>query len=88
MIDNPFGGKPSFPSIQKKEELKEVKALNESVQHPKTVDEQIQPVVAAFPAHDVKIVDKEPSYSEKILAEHNGLESNIPINHEYWKKRP
>jgi hypothetical protein len=27
-------------------------------------------------------------FAAKTLAEHNGLESNIPINHPYWKLRP
>ena len=27
-------------------------------------------------------------YADRILKEHGGLESHIPINHPYWKIRP
>ena len=27
-------------------------------------------------------------YAAKTLADYNGLESNIPINHPYWRIRP
>lgn len=88
MIDNPFGKSPSpanfkitmghMPSEPPNLELKHKKEPKEPI---------IVPLDTPVPESLVPI-EREMSYSEKILAEHNGLESNIPINHDYWKLRP
>ena len=38
--------------------------------------------------HEPIEVKKEESEHAKILREHGGQESNIPINHHYWRIRP
>lgn len=82
MIDNPFGKTSQWIiPTQKKEEPKKPIIV--------PIDTKVPESLVPIPEEPIKEeIKKEPSYSEKVLAEHNGLESNIPINHEYWKKRP
>lgn len=62
----------TFPPFPEKKE--------ESVVAPVTV-----PVLEPEP--NVEEMKEELEYA-KILRAHGGLESNIPINHKYWKIRP
>jgi len=48
----------------------------------------VEPKVEVAPAEETKVAfHSEPEHS-KILREHGGMESNIPIGHLYWRIRP
>lgn len=58
--------------------------LFKKVEFPSTIEiEQPEEEVRAV---DEVVIKKEQTVAE-ILAEHNGLESNIGINHPYWKMK-
>lgn len=53
----------------------------------KEVEKKEEVVKAVEEKEEIKTPKREPSPREKILREHGMLESNIPVNHPYWKMK-
>lgn len=72
-MDNPF--------LKRQEERNKILSKQDEVLRGKEIAE----LEKTFELEDIK--DKF-DYANKVLEEHGGLESHIPINHPYWKLRP
>ncbi len=79
MEENPFEKSDSSPEVlpsDKEEPLVE------------TTFTPAEPKVEVISVEEPKVVfHPEPEHS-KILREHGGMESNIPVGHLYWRIRP
>ena len=73
MSDNPFQWR--------KEQRNKILSGKDEILKKKEIDE----LDKLFALEDMK---ERFDYSNKILKEHGGLESHIPLNHPYWKIRP
>lgn len=85
---------PSAPTTQAKNELLKDLPVSENKEGHDRVDSEITAAVSAI-KEEIKEQEKPKGLTrdrasgpetlrEKILREHGGLESNIPINHRYW----
>lgn len=73
MSDNPFK--------QRKEQRNKILEGKDEIVKKKEIAE----LDKMFELEDMK---ERFDYAAKILKEHDGLESNISVNHPYWKIRP
>jgi len=60
------------------------------VEEPKIEPVKVEPVVESAKEETEKVEETKVEEEEyqKILREHGGMESNIPMNSPYWKLRP
>jgi hypothetical protein len=91
MIENPFGKTSNLEELFKKESPKEESKVETPILAPVLVKIElpvVAPVSVSIPVKTEPVVFKNESEHAKILREHGGLESNIPVNHLYWQTRP
>lgn len=69
------------PFESRKEERNRILAGKDEIVKKKEIEE----LDKMFEMEDMK---DRFEFAAKVLKDHNGLESSIPINHPYWKLRP
>lgn len=87
-MDSPFGTNPETPPEEVKPPSEEPEATKELTEEEKALAILGRDSVLPEPEPVAPPEPVEPSDAHKtiqaILEEHDGLESNIPVNHVYW----